>query len=372
LNVLYVWADSPNEFNCSKWNCIQPKNSIDKLEGHSADAIYINEFTKNTKEVQEKCMKADIIVVERNYFGDASVMVQFWKNRKKTVIGIFDDAYDIIHPKNISYDFWTQGKVQITSKEGEKKDAFLLIHPLKQFKWTLNMFKGVQVASEQLQKDWVKYNPNTYFVHNYLDMDKYLDVEPLFQKDDSEIVIGWCGSLSHLPSFEGSGAIRALEKIAKKYPNVKILIGGDKKIFDLINVDNKIFQKHVPAEQWESLLKSIDIGLAPLSGEYDKRRSWIKALEYMALKIPWIATNYPTYRELKEFGIMTENGYHNWEHALTEMIENYDNYKKLAENEAFEFALQQSSYEKVKEVTIPLYEKFIEMEYPIHTCGNVE
>jgi len=370
LKVLYVYADSKEEWNCSEWNCIIPTKAINRTKNHTANAIYINEFIENTENSQKLCSEADIIVVERNYFGDTLTIIQFWKSRGKTVIGIFDDAYDIMHHENISYRFWTHGEVNLKDPEGKEVKGTMKPHPLTQFKWGHNILKGLQVPSVNLQKDWSKYNPNTYYVHNYLDIEKYMNVEQLYPHQKEDILIGWCGSLSHHSSFTGSGVLDALKRICKNYENVTVLISGDKRIYDLLEVKKKLFQPFVPPEKWTPLLKSLDIGLAPLSGEYDKRRSWIKALEYMALKVPFVATDYPTYSELREYGKMTENGYRPWLDSLTEVIENYPAYKEKAENEGYQFALSQSSDANIEKVTLKLYQKFINMPYPIHTYGD--
>lgn len=364
MRVLYVYADSPQEWNCSEWNAIIPTNAINRTENHSASAIYINEFVKNSPETQQLVANSDIIVVERNFFGDTLTVMQYWKVRNKPLVAIFDDAYDKMHPMNVSYNFWTNGDVPVKDAEGKVQIYKMLPPPLEQFSWGLQMTKGVQVPSVNLAKDWSKYN-DTYYVHNFLDLEKYMNISPLIPKQKDEIVIGWCGSMSHFSSFTDSGVLEALRKIGKKYSHVKVLIGGDKRVFEKVEVENKIFQTYVPREQWTPLLKSIDIGLAPLSGEYDKRRSWIKALEYMALKIPWIASDYPTYDELHDYGKMTKNGYNNWVENLSEMIENYSKYQELAETKAYDFAVSQSSDNNIEKVTLRLYQMLIEKPYPM-------
>ena len=370
MKVLYVYADTPQEWNCSEWNCIIPAKAINMTEKHSAKTIFINEFVQNTPDSQKLCEEADIIMVERNYFGDTLTGIQFWKGRDKAIGAIFDDAYDLIHPQNVSYSFWRHGEIKYKeSADGPEKTGYMKPKPIEQFVWGLQMVKGVQVPSINLAKDWSKYN-NTYYVHNFLDMDKYLNVEPLYpDKKKDEIIIGWCGSMSHFASFNDSGVAQGLRRITKKYPQVKVLISGDKRVFDLLEVKNKMFQPFVPKEQWCPLLKTLDIGLAPLAGEYDKRRSWIKVLEYMALKVPWIATNYITYDEFHDYGVMTDNGYKNWELALEKMIEEYPKYKEIAETTGYVFAESQSSYINVEKATIPLYEKLIKDPYPVWQGG---
>lgn len=362
MKVLYVYADNPNEWNCSEWNCIIPTNAINRTKDHTAQAIHVSEWLANTEETQKKCQEADIIVVERNYFSDTLTMIQYWKVRNKPVMGIFDDAYDIMHPQNVSYNFWNYGELKYKDPEGNEKTAFMKPEPLEQFKWGMKMLKAVQVPSVNLQKDWSRYNDNVEYIHNYLDIEKYMNVKPLYPHSEDEIIIGWCGSLSHFASFKDSGIATALKKIDRKYKNIKVLISGDKRIYDLLEVEKKVFQPFVSKEQWTPLLKTLDIGLAPLAGEYDKRRSWIKALEYMALKIPFIATAYPTYDELHDYGLMTENGHGNWERALTEMIDNISVYREKAER-GYEFALTQTSDANIEKVTLDFYQKVIELPY---------
>lgn len=363
MNVLYVYADFPHELNCSKWNCFKNADAINKLEGHEAHLIHVAEWNKNTENSIKLSTEADIIVVERNYFQETLVAIQYWKMLGKTLVGVFDDAYHLLHPSNPAYRFWNYGDVVGVTKEGERKQIKIDPTPIKQFKWGVKLLKGIQIPSKILAEDWSLYT-DTYYVPNYIDIDNYLNVEPMFPHPEDEIWIGWHGSLTHSHSFIESGAMDALRKIGKKYPNVKFYLGGDKKNFENLEAKNKIYQGYVDEDKFPSMLKSFDIGLAPLSGEYDKRRSRIKVLEYMALRIPWVATDYPTYAEFKGYGVMIENGYRNWVSALTDMIENISEYKEKAKGKAYEYALTQSYDINVPRVTLPLYQKLIDGEYP--------
>jgi glycosyltransferase involved in cell wall biosynthesis len=69
----------------------------------------------------------------------------------------------------------------------------------------------------------------------------------------------------------------------------------------------------------------LDIALAPVSGQYDRRRSWLKIAEYSACGIPWIATDYEPYRDYAYPGsLIVPNKPASWEDAMSFMIENYD------------------------------------------------
>ena len=142
------------------------------------------------------------------------------------------------------------------------------------------------------------------------------------------------------------------------------MVSGDKRIYDNLDVplNKKMFSTFVPAEQYPSLIKSLDICTIPLAGEYDKRRSQIKALECMALKVPFIGSDYPNYNHLRQYGTLTENGWQNWEQTLNHAVEHIAEYKEKAEEVAYPFALTQNIDLHVDE-RIELYKKLIEKPY---------
>jgi len=359
LDIVFVYADSEGEKNCSWYNAINPAKAINKLEGHHADVFYINDFNNNTEAVQKACEKADIIVIERNLFGDTLVMEMFWWVRNKTIAVIFDDAYPLLEHENVAYGFWHENHIMTRNEDNTLNTLTVVPKTLTQLRRGVRMAKGMIAPSRVLAEDWKAYT-KTYRIHNYLDLDRYPeDTKPLFPHDD--IVIGWCGSMSHVSSFTDSGVLPALTYVGRKYPNVRIMCGGDKRVYDKVNLPEgkKFFSPFVPEEQWASLLKSIDIGLAPLSSEFDKRRSRIKVLEYMITKTPWIATNFETYQEFSEYGTLVENGVDNWKKALVGMIENIECARKVANGKAYEFALEQSYDKNIGEL-LSVYQQIID------------
>ncbi len=406
MEILYVYADQPNEENCSKHNCKFPAEAVNRTGKHRAKIVHYGQFAKNTKEIQDFCSSADIFIIERSFFGDVLTVMQFWKVRGKSMMAIFDDAYHIILPDNPAYKFWIENKQKDTSPnitkrvfdllqgtvmddklwnniEKEKRaelsnkalavlketvpfseeEMLMPIPSLKQFEWGLKMVKGIQVPSRILADDWKHIN-DVYHINNYIDQRKYENVTPLYPKNDEEIVIGWHGSLSHSASFEQSSVLEALKNIAEKRSNVIIYLGGDKRNYEALDLpeDKKRFHQYVPEEAWPKLLKTMDIAIAPLATKYDKRRSWVKVLEYMALEIPWIASDFPPYQDLRKYGILIDNTTEAWENALEEMVDNLDHYRTEVAKEGKEFALTQT-YDKNIEKTIEIYQQNIDKEY---------
>lgn len=363
MKILHVYADMDHEFNCSFWNAIAPSDAINKTGVHTSNYIHINDFVKNEPETQKLCSEADIIMIERNLFQDALTMLMFWKVRGLSIGIIFDDGYHCIETTNPAYQFWKHGETSFADENGTLHRMSMSPPPLTQLSWGVSMSKGLQTVSQALCDHWSSVN-DTYLIHNHLVIDKYLGVEPLYPHSDSDIIIGWTGSQSHRHSFKASGILRAYRKILQKYDNVKILIGGDKITFDELDVpvSKKIFQPYVPAEQYSALVKSFDLYTIPLAGEYDLCRSQIKPLECMALKVPWVATNYPNYYHLKDYGNFTENGKENWENAISDAIDNLKYRREFAEEVSYPYALTQDIDLHVQE-RIDLYQKLIDKPY---------
>ena len=83
----------------------------------------------------------------------------------------------------------------------------------------------------------------------------------------------------------------------------------------------------MPHNEWPRNLAKFDLGLIPLNGRYDARRSWIKSLEYTLMGIPWVGTKSPPTDELAEFGYQVPNKVEAWEKAIQNIIDNYEDAK---------------------------------------------
>ena len=139
-------------------------------------------------------------------------------------------------------------------------------------------------------------------------------------------------------------------------PNVKVLICGDPRNHELLPVpDNqKMFQPFIPYDEWAKMLsKRFDIGIAPLAGEYDNYRSWIKPVEYCLTKTPWIGTRGPAYAEFENYGTLVDNGVDNWTTALLNKIDNYAQEKEFVCGKPYQHGLStdvNTNVEKIADI----------------------
>jgi len=343
MKIVYVYADTEEEWNSSEWRCAIPARALNRTNRHQAHLLGIEEFARQTTAANQLCDWADIIVIQRNLFGPVLGAMQYWKARDKTLVVDFDDAYQLMHPSNLNYSFWLQG---ISRQPGK---LVMDPPPLNQFKWGLRMAHAGVTPSKRLCDDWKAFNDIVY-LPNYIELQHY-------QNNAAEahdgIIIGWGGSISHLQSFQDSGVIPALKKVCRARPNVKVMVcGNDARVIESIPVSarQKLFHPWVPYQQWPSVLAKFDIGLAPLSGEYDERRSWIKVLEYMVMKIPWVASDYPPYQDFRKHGWLVNNQPDAWERVLLDMVDHLADYKQEAAHEPYLMGLSLSIDENIENV----------------------
>jgi glycosyltransferase involved in cell wall biosynthesis len=363
MNIVYVVADSPEEWNSAEWRCSIPARAIKRTGLHSAQLLDIVSFAKNTSQAQEICQAADVIVIQRNLFGPVLNAVQRWKARDKVVIADFDDAYQLMPPVVKNYEFWTLGKRIQVGPDQQTTVETIDPPPLTQFKWGLRLVHAATVPSRQLAEDWTAFT-DIYEVPNYIEIDRFLEVRP---QPHEGIIIGWGGSLSHLQSFTESGILAAFKRVCQSRPQVRIMICGDERVFQAIPLppEQKIFGGWVTAREWPQRLANFDIGVAPLHGPYDQRRSWIKLMEYMVMKIPWVASDGPAYHSLRSYGWLVQNKPNAWERILLDMVDNLDNHRLEAAGDPFLFSLSQNIDTNVDKI-LALYQAIRLKNFPVN------
>jgi glycosyltransferase involved in cell wall biosynthesis len=347
MKIVYVYADAPSEWNCSEWRCAIPARAINRTSRHQAELISISEFGSHTPAAVAACRTADVIVVQRNLVGAVLSAIQHWKARGKTVLADFDDAYNFMPPSNPAHLYWMQGVV--SSPDPNLPAARIDPPPLTQFKWGLRLVHAATVPSKRLASDWQAY-AEMRLLPNYIELSAYQNIT---REPHQDIIIGWGGSLSHLQSFNDSQVIQALKRVCRARPQVKVMIcGSDRRIFNALPLpaEQKLWHPWVPYKEWPRLLSRFDIGIAPLHGPYDERRSWIKVLEYMVMKIPWMASDGPAYHDLRSYGWLVNNTASAWERLLLDMIDHLDDYQQNAAKEPYLFGLAQSINDNVERI----------------------
>lgn len=286
------------------------------------DGNQSSEFNYTAKGVMEKVDlepgRYDIAIFQRQYNPEVySYMMEMKKNGCKIVYEVDDNLFDV--PKwNPAHKFFAQ------------KD---IIESIELF---VQSSDAVFVTQEWLKDVFGKHNNNIYILPNSVDF-KVMSDPP----NNSRLpVICWQGSNTHDKDL-------ALIKKA-----LTQLVKEDDCFVKLWSMDVPGAYK-VPLVKFESFFPmfaqmDIDIGLAPLSPhKFNRSKSNLKFLEYSALKIPTVASDFGPYKDTIEDG---ETGFlvgnvADWYDTVRYLLDNVDERKRIGQA-AYEFVCENYDIDK--------------------------
>lgn len=331
MNFLFVHSDLKVEWNSSEWRCVIPAEAINTLEDHKADLIDVYPFSRqfdayDQEDVIKLTENADVIIIQRNAFFDTSEVVTHYLSQGKRIIVDVDDGYKFMRRDVPSFKYWIDGVVTYDGRPMK-----LRLSPYKQLSLMTKFIGNISSPSKQILSDYKPLGVNTIYVPNYPRLSNYLPFKRRRDPSNKTIHIGWGGSHTHYNSFKESGIVYALERVLKRHKDVMFyLSGGDPRTINLFRTVHKQMRimSWVDFNRWPSVMNKIDIGLVPLSGLYDMRRSWIKPLEMFIMGIPWIASPNEAYEEVPGGTIIEKNTAKFWEDAIEYYLSHYEEVKQ--------------------------------------------
>lgn len=182
-------------------------------------------------------------------------------------------------------------------KSNSKNNAFIsLIKGRKKPIYLMKIAKHVIVCTPLLEQFVMQYNDAVTDISSTINTSTYIPKVDYSIKD--ELIIGWSGSHST------SKYLYLLSDVFRELNNeinFKLYVIGDKD-FHIDGIDIESVEWNVNSEVED--LRKIDIGLYPLPDEeWVYGKSGLKALQYMALGIPTIATAIGANYRVIEHGI---------------------------------------------------------------------
>jgi hypothetical protein len=316
LKVAFYFADSSQqELNTSMHRIFSPAKMLEEA-GHECRIAHVSSLFASRD--MSNALWADAVVIERLLVKETHDAIEKLVKMGKKVFCTFDDAYHII-PGTPSYDAWRGGK----EARGGRGSI------LNEFRAGLRICTGALVPSRVLLEDYRPYQPNIYYVPNYLYPPLW---ENLPKANPDVVTIGWGGTTLHNLSWKESGLIPAIGKLSQELPKVQVHL--QPAYPEIIAAFKKMGVRYVtsdwqPFEEWPRTVSQFAIGVAPLSGNYDTRRSNLKVLEYATLGIPWVATNDAPYKDSCG-GLRVENKSNVWYKALRDVVKDRELYEQLS------------------------------------------
>jgi len=327
MNILFVAADEDSEWSTSEWLCAIPAAAINRTGKHIARVVHRNQFLKDPVDPNW-----DIIVFERLLVSPFTEKIQECQSRGARVIARFDDNFALM-PHYVSSAWLWRRSIVIGEKNGKAVGHKLQESMLKQFREGLGICDAASTPSRLLCQDYERYAKQMFYVPNFADLGNPAWTAPKPKHDG--IIIGWGGGGTHKQSIRDSSILPALEIICRRYPEVKLMICGNEQwvkdeLAKRIPEEQLIFKGWVPNEEWPRVVANFDIGLAPLAGSYDDRRSWVKVIDYTILGVPWVASNRPPYKSVQG-GIKIHNKRKGWLRAIRTLLDKPSTYQRLSE-----------------------------------------
>ncbi|MGB0391644.1 MAG: glycosyltransferase [Salibacteraceae bacterium] len=204
---------------------------------------------------------------------------------------------------------------------GHSSNANRLFEPLKGKNKMIYLMKKadhVITCTPLLDQFTRKFNINTSDISSTVDTEERYQVVNQYT-NDSKVVLGWSGS--HSTSKYLYLLKDVLVDLAKEF-DFKLLVMGDASF----NIKGVNVEAHAWSEEIEMpTLKKFDIGLYPLPNEkWVYGKSGLKAIQYMALGVPTIATaigaNFRIIENDKNGYLVDSGNYTLWKEYLGKLI----------------------------------------------------
>lgn len=155
---------------------------------------------------------------------------------------------------------------------------------------------AITTTTPHLGKVLGQHNSNIYVLPNAISLEAWDGVE-LEPRDPENVTVALAGTGTHLEDYR---LVKdTLFRLAEEFSNVRFLLMGYKPYF-LEGLPRTEYVAFLPYPEYIRLLGRVDIGLCPLVPDdaFNKAKSAVKALEYMAAGAAVVAQNMKVYRRV--------------------------------------------------------------------------
>ena len=255
----------------------------------------------------------DVIVVQRPAHYLQPQMIRMMRENGIAVVVDMDDDMSNIHPENIAFHTYRH-------RPGAEMSHRFIAESCKEA--TL-----VTTSTKKLQKVYAKHGRGMV-LDNYVP-EAYLE----FPRQQAG-TFGWAGTTkSHPHDLQVTGV--SVQGLISEGYRFKV-VGGRSEVQKKLKLQQSPeVTGSVPLQDWaRTIAVNLDVGMAPLAmSEFNSAKSRLKAIEYMAVGVPWVGSPREEYRRLQKesgCGLMADTP-KEWYRQLKRLLDDEVLYKEQVE-----------------------------------------
>lgn len=249
--------------------------------------------------------RADLILVQREamLFGPPWFEWMARKLMKRPMVLDLDDA------TYVAYNSPTYGRLARSLKWPGKTDELI--------QWADVVVCGNSTIAEYAASK----GSRTEIVPTIVDTDLF---KPLPERSNDELVLGWVGTHSTFPYLQSIFPV--ISALAREHDFRLKIVGAGSETIDLPGVKVESIPWQLDREVAD--FQALDIGLYPIDESiyegWASGKSGFKAIQYMAVGVPFVATPVGGSGEIGEAGVThyAASTHDEWHRALTDLITN--------------------------------------------------
>lgn len=233
---------------------------------------------------------ADVVVLQRPSHPAVEATIRFLKKHGIQVVVDIDDRFDAIPPKNMAWSHYRGANLK-------------------------HMHRAISEATVVTCS-----TPDLASLHGGILIDNCVPKRYLDIPDDHDQVVGWAGTLA-VHKDDLSVTSGAIGQVMRNNPDWQFRVVGEAKGVrsELALPDEPQETGWLEVQDYPDHVAKIGIGIAPLADtRFNRSKSWLKALEYGALGVPFVASRMPEYERLG-IGMLADNR-RQWQGMLSALI----------------------------------------------------
>jgi glycosyltransferase involved in cell wall biosynthesis len=325
----WVWGTDPLQPNgCAWYRCVLPGIELEKngwITGVGIPCFTSRQGFGIISADDRGIHGWDIIVLKLLMDKKTLENIDIAKDLGQIIVVDVDDFFDGIPESNRAYKL-TDPKTNPTDNR-------------KIYAQIIEKADHVITSTQFLYEYYSQKRKNVHLVRNGIDARRYEGLRH-YRRTHHRPKIGWVGAtnwrsndLEILAPFMKDLLLK--HKIKFHHSGHS---SGSPNVYELIGIEERMCktQELVPIGQYPELFDALDIGLVPLSDvPFNKAKSFIKGLEYVAASVPFVASPLPEYEYLADNGIgRIARDEDEWIYHIEQLLDPKTRDKDLAQNKS--------------------------------------